>query len=143
MNILYRTLQTKFNDEMSGIRLQVRMKSDEAERVRNLYEENLIQLKEARLENEQLKDRQDVIKSEYYKMESVVRTQGADVKAELEMRKERLKNYESIEKELDRAIMNVAEDDSKHRDKLIDDEVGNVLLNTIHSAPTTTKRRIQ
>lgn len=142
MNILYRTLQTKFNDEMSGIRLQVRMKSDEAERVRNLYEENLIQLKEARLENEQLKDRQEVIKSEYYKMESVVRTQGADVKAELEMCKERLKNYESIEKELDRAIMNVAEDDSKNRDKFIDDEVGNVLLNTIHSAPTTTKRRI-
>ena len=110
---MYRTLQTKFNDEMSGIRLQVRMKSDEVERVRNLYEENLIQLKEAKIENEQLKDRQDVIKSEYYKMESVVRTQSADVKAELEMCKERLKNYESIEKELDRAIMNVAEDDSK------------------------------
>ena len=46
-------------------------------------------------------------------MESVVRTQSADIKAELEMCKERLKNYESIEKELDRAIMNVAEDDSK------------------------------
>ncbi len=115
MLLEYRTLQAKFTDEMAGLRLQVRMKSDESERVRNLYEENLLQLKEAKMEGERLRQQQDVIKSEYYKIESTARMQGADVKAELEVCKERLKNYEAIEKELDRAIMNVADEDSKRR----------------------------
>ena len=73
----------------------------------------MLQLKEARMECELLKEKQDVLKSEYYKVEAAVRTQNADIKAELEVARERLGNYEAIEKELDRAIMNVAEDESK------------------------------
>ena len=55
------------------------------------------------------------------------------------MSKERLANYEMIEKELDQAIMNVASDDSLEGDNTI----GNALIQTITSAPTTAKRRIQ
>lgn len=53
--------------------------------------------------------------------------------------RERLANYEMIEKELDQAIMNVANDENLEGDSLI----GNALISTITSAPTTAKRRIQ
>jgi hypothetical protein len=49
-----------------------------------------------------------LLKSEYYKVESQARQNNAEIKAELAVTKERLANYELIEKELDQAIMNVA-----------------------------------
>ena len=59
------------------------------------------------------------MKSEYYKLESTARQGNADIKAELAVSRERLANYEMIEKELDQAIMNVANDDSLEGDNLI------------------------
>jgi hypothetical protein len=52
--------------------------------------------------------------------------------------RERLGNYEMIEKELDQAIMNVANDENLEGDA----SIGNALISTITSAPTTAKRRI-
>ena len=49
------------------------------------------------------------------------------------MAKEQLSNYESIEKEVDEAIMGVG---------LNREDGDNVYLNSIYSAPTSTKRRI-
>ena len=43
----------------------------------------------------------DILKSEYYKLESTARQGSADIRAELAVTKERLANYELIEKELD------------------------------------------
>ena len=62
---------------------------------------------------------------------------NADIKAELAVCKERLANYEHIEKELDNAIVGVAQGEEGQGD------IGNLLLQTIHSAPTASKRRIQ
>ena len=53
------------------------------------------------MENEILKQKIDVLKSEYYKLESTARQGNADIKADLAVCKERLANYEMIEKELD------------------------------------------
>ena len=50
------------------------------------------------------------MKTEYYKVESLARESNADIKAELAVAKERLANYDMIEKELDSAIMNIASD---------------------------------
>lgn len=92
------------------------------------------------MENESLRQKIDVLKTEYYKLESTCREGNADIKAELAVARERLANYEMIEKELDSAIMNIA-----HGSAMEDDgtnAVGNALINTITSAPTTSKRRI-
>jgi hypothetical protein len=65
----------------------------------------------------------------------------ADIRAELAVCKERLAQYELIEKELDSAIMHVANNDGN-----LDggpDAVGSALIATITSAPTAAKRRIQ
>lgn len=70
-------------------------------RVSHLYEDNMMLVKELKLENETYKQKIDVLKSEYYKLESMERQNGADIRAELAVCKERLANYELIEKELD------------------------------------------
>jgi progesterone-induced-blocking factor 1 len=93
-------------------------------------------VKETKLENEVLRQKVDVLKQEFYKLESTSRQGGSETKAELAVCKERLANYEMIEKELDNAIMNVANGEEAN-------EVGSALVSTITSAPTTAKRRIQ
>jgi hypothetical protein len=70
----------------------------------------MILVKETKMECESLKAKIDVLKTEYYKIESVARQGTSEVRAELAVAKERLANYELIEKELDQAIMNVAND---------------------------------
>lgn len=65
-----------------------------------------------------------MLKSEYYKLESTARQGNADIKAELAVCKERLGNYELIEKELDSAIMNVANNENIEGDN----SLGNALI---------------
>jgi len=83
----------------------------------------------------------DLLKTEFYKLESTAREGSSDIKAQLAVAKERLDNYEMIEKELDSAIMNIASGSAIEEDGT--NAVGNALINTITSAPTTSKRRIQ
>lgn len=61
----------------------------------------MILVKETKLENESLKQKLDVLKQEYYKLESMSRQGNGEIKAELAVCKERLAHYEMIEKELD------------------------------------------
>lgn len=96
---------------MGHLKLDVRSKQDAVNRIQHLYEDNLLLVKETKLENEALRAKLDILKSEYYKLESTARQGSADIKAELAVTKERLANYELIEKELDQAIMHVAEND--------------------------------
>jgi hypothetical protein len=63
------------------------------------------------------------------------------MRAELAVCKERLAQYELIEKELDTAIMHVANADSSLGGG--PDAVGSALIATITQAPTQAKRRIQ
>jgi progesterone-induced-blocking factor 1 len=126
--------------ELGQLKLDVRAKHDEVVRIRHLYEDNLILVKETKLENEALRNKLEVLKSEYYKLESTARQGNADTKAELAVTKERLANYEMIEKELDQCIMHVAGNDKVVGEGAYD--VGNALIESITQAPTTAKRRI-
>ena len=83
-------------------------------------------VKETKLENEALRSKLDILKSEYYKLESTARQGSSDIKAELMVTKERLANYEMIEKELDQAIMHVAENDHIEGEGAYD--IGNALI---------------
>lgn len=53
------------------------------------------------MESESSKAKIDVLKSEYYKLESTAREGSSEIRAELAVARERLGNYELIEKELD------------------------------------------
>jgi progesterone-induced-blocking factor 1 len=137
----YRKLQKATDEEIGHLRVQARSRDDEVQRVTNLYEDNMVLVKETKLESEALKSKIDVLKTEYYKLESTARQGTADIRAELAVAKERLANYELIEKELDQAIMHVANDSAVEEDGT--NAIGNALIQTITSAPTTAKRRIQ
>lgn len=136
----FRKLQKCGDEEVAMLKLEARGKGDDLTRVRNMYEDNLVAIKEAKIENEALRQKLEVLKSEYYKLESTQRQQSADIRAELAVARERLGNYELIEKELDQAIMHVAQGDSMPGEGA---EIGSALIATITSAPTTSKRRIQ
>lgn len=136
-----RQLQKQCDEEVGRLKLAVLAKSDEQQRVMHLYEDNMVLVKELRVENEALRQKQEVLRTEYYKLEGLQRMGTADLRAELAVCKERLLSYEAIEKELDAAIMNVAQADGT-----LDggpDAVGSALIATIAQAPTATKRRIQ
>lgn len=74
----------------------------------HLYEDNMILVKEVKMENESLRAKVEILKTEFYKLESTAREGNAEIKAELSVARERLANYEMIEKELDSAIMGIA-----------------------------------
>ena len=83
-------------------------------------------VKETKLENESLKQKLDLLKQEYYKLESTARQGSGEIRAELAVCKERLAHYEMIEKELDQAIMHVAGDGDNTTGEGF--EVGNALI---------------
>lgn len=137
----FRHLQKVTDEEIGHLRISSRASQEEVQRVSHLYEDNMILVKETKMENESHKAKIDVLKSEYYKLESLFRQGGADIKAELAVCKERLGSYELIEKELDSAIMGVAGGASVEEDGT--NTIGNALIQTITNAPTSAKRRIQ
>ena len=103
-----RQLQKQCDEEIGRLKLAVLSKSDELQRVMHMYEENLVQVKELKIENEARRQKEEVLRTEYYKLEGLNRQGTADIRAELAVSKERLAQYELIEKELDSAIMHVA-----------------------------------
>ena len=122
----YRKHQKSTDEEIGHLRVQARSRDDEVQRVTNLYEDNMILVKETKLESEALKSKIDVLKTEYYKLESTARQGSAEIRAELAVAKERLANYELIEKELDQAIMHVANDSAVEEDGT--NAIGNALI---------------
>ena len=133
-------MQRATDEELGQLRVASRAKDEEVRRVTHLYEENMLLVKETKMESESLRAKIDVLKTEYYKVEAVSREGTAEIRAELAVAKERLANYDMIEKELDSAIMNSAEEAGPEMDG--SNAIGNALIQTITSAPTTAKRRI-
>lgn len=132
----YRKIQGMFDAEVGDIKLELRLKREEAQRASHLYEENLALVKEFKLENSNYKEKLDLVKNDYYRLEATERQKNADALAQVAVYKERLAHYEAIEKELDDAIINVAENDKQT-------EAGDIVLNAIKAAPTASNRRVQ
>ncbi len=129
-------MQKKLEEECGTLRLELRFKTDELTKANLAYEEHLHKYKQSQMEAQMLHDKLDMLKGEYYKVESLARQDQANIRAENAVLKERLKNYEQIEKELDEAIMQSATGNPGS-------ELSQTLAATITQAPTTTKRRIQ
>jgi progesterone-induced-blocking factor 1 len=69
----FRQMQRIGDEEVGHLRVGGRAKDEEIKRVSHLYEDNMVLVKEVKLENESLKSKIDVLKSEYYKLESISR----------------------------------------------------------------------
>lgn len=70
-----------------------------------LYEDQDANLKSYKLENEMLREKVNILKSEYYKLEVNQKDEFIQMRANLAVAKEQLANYELIEKEIDEAIV--------------------------------------
>jgi progesterone-induced-blocking factor 1 len=66
-------MQKVTDEEIGHLRIATRGRENEIQRVTHLYEDNLLLVKETKMENESLKAKIDVLKSEYYKLESLTR----------------------------------------------------------------------
>ena len=130
-----RNISRRVETDLSEMRLQYRIKCEELERISHIYEETTANLKSTKLENEMIREKLAVLKSEYYKIEAKAKGENADVKAQNAVLKEKLENYEAIEQEVDNAVMNLAKDG-------VPDDPNNVYLATLSNMPTTTKRRM-
>lgn len=134
--IEFRKLQTRTDEAVGSVGHELRYKSDELVRITHLYEDNLALVKELKLENAMYKDKLEIVKQDYYRVEANERQKNADALAQVAVYKERLAHYEAIEKELDDAIINVAEMNEQS-------EVGDIVLNAVKAAPTAANRRVQ
>lgn len=134
--IEYRKIERMVDEEISTVKQELSLKSTEAQSISQRYEENLALVKEYKLENAVLKEKLDLVKNDYYRLEAMERQKNADALAQVAVYKERLAHYEAIEKELDDAIINVAESEEQS-------EVGNIVLNAVRAAPTAANRRVQ
>ncbi len=98
----------------------------------NLYEYNNNLIKVIKLENESLKDKNDLIRSEIIRKEADFKTEMAELKSQMTTQKEKLKSYDVIEDELDKVILDSA--------VLMNED--NEVTSIIKDIPTSSKRRI-
>lgn len=79
----YRTLQRRIESDLSELRIQLRLKSEELDRIQNIYEDTLANLKANRHENEMLREKINILKSEYYKCQVDSKDDMTSIKAQL------------------------------------------------------------
>ena len=137
----FRRMQRSTDEEIGTLRVSLRARDEECQRVTHIYEQNMLLVKETKLESESLKAKIDLLKTEYYKVEAMAREGTAEIRAELSVAKERLSNYEHIEKQLDDVIVGAAANYKPEDD--LNSRMDNSLMQSIASAPTNANRRIQ
>lgn len=119
----FRMMQSRLEEQLQGLRGELRIKSENLERTHNVYEDTIKALRHSKAENELLKEKVDVLRQEFYKSETKCTQENAELRAEMAVARENLQQYALIEQELDEAIKN-------------QDVEG-------FQAPTTSKRRIK
>lgn len=76
------------------------------------------------------------MKGEYYKEQSQKVAEHAELKAQHAVLSERLRDYETMEKEIDEAVEGLAGNEDAG-------DPNNPYLMTINNAPTSTRRRVK
>ncbi len=126
--------QTKSNEQISFLKLQLNIKTEELNSKANIYEEQVASLTLYKNENENLKEKNDFLRKELIQKESDFRAELAEYRAKLANVQSKLDSYDHIENELDKAIADGISDSANPE--------GNEVLNVIKDVPTASKRRI-
>ena len=126
-----RDLITKTNAEISHLKLQLNIKTEELNSKSAIYEEQISSLNFLKNDNEALKEKNDLLRREMIKLDADNKTKIAQYSIELTSLKEKIKLYEDAENKLDNLI-NLAPGEN--------DE--NKLVEIIKDTPSSNKRRI-
>ena len=131
-NELY-NLNTKTTEQVSYLKLQLNTKVEELNSLRLTYEDNLSCLNIIKNDNEALKEKNDLLRSELIKNKSDYKAELAEYKAQISVLSEKLKTYDQMEDQLDNVINgtpDVGENDNQE------------IMHVITDIPTSNKRRI-
>ena len=128
-----RNINSKSNEQISYLKLQLNSKIDELNSRISINEEQKAALTLLKNDNEALKEKNDLLRSEMIKIQSDYKTEIAEYKIQLNVLNEKLKIYDNMENELDNAI-NQAPVEGESGDQEI--------INIIKEMPTSNKRRI-
>lgn len=113
LNNEIRNLNKKSDEEIAYLKIQLKIKSEELDRVSNIYEENSNLIKIFKAENESLKDKLDILRTELISKEAAFKEEISEYKSQINSMKEKILNYEHIENELDKVIVESAYNSDK------------------------------
>lgn len=113
LNNEIRNLNKKTDEEIAYLRIQLKIKSEELDRITNIYEENSNLMKILKAENESLKDKLDILRTELITKEANFKEEISEFKSQVNSMKEKILNYEHIENELDKVIVESAYNSEK------------------------------
>lgn len=105
INSEFSKYKNAYQEEMSTLKIQFKIKSEDYDRLSNLYDENLNILKIIKAENESLKEKHDIFRTELINKESYYKEELSNYRAENIILKESNSNYEKMENELDDLIV--------------------------------------
>jgi chromosome segregation ATPase len=108
LNYEIRSVNKKTDEEIAYLKIQLKIKSEELNRITNIYEENSNFMKMLKAENESLKDKLDILRIELISKEVAFKEEISEYKSQFNSMKEKILNYEHIENELDKVIVESA-----------------------------------
>jgi progesterone-induced-blocking factor 1 len=79
--------QRKIETDMAETRVSLKIKTEELDRVSNIYQETLSNLKAHKLENEMLKEKVNLLKAEFYKSEANAKDSNSSLRAQVAVMK--------------------------------------------------------
>ena len=127
-----RNVNSKSEQEIISLKLQLNTKIEELNSVRAIYEEQISSLTFYKNENEALKEKNDFLRSEIIKMQADHKGETAEYKMKLNVLEEKLKNYDNMENQLDNVINQAPQEEDGDQD----------IVNVLRGVPTSNKRRI-
>eukprot|EP00826_Nyctotherus_ovalis_P047136 TRINITY_DN5380_c0_g3_i2.p1 TRINITY_DN5380_c0_g3~~TRINITY_DN5380_c0_g3_i2.p1 ORF type:complete len:256 (-),score=76.19 TRINITY_DN5380_c0_g3_i2:259-1005(-) len=127
-------LKNNLEEECATLRLELRFKTDEAAKLATNHEELLRDYKEVQTEAQTNKEKLELVRAEYYKLENILKQTQTDARIENSVLKKQLEEAQKLEKELDQIVIQAAKGE--------DLELSKELANTIAHGPANAKRRI-
>lgn len=113
LNNEIRNLNKKTDEEIAYLKIQLKIKSEELDRITNIYEENSNYMKILKVENESFKDKLDILRTELISKEASFREEASEYRSQINSMKEKILNYDHIENELDKVIVESAYNSEK------------------------------
>ena len=112
VNNEYRSFKISTNEQISHIKIQYKIKSDDYDRLNGLYLEMNEHLKAIKNENETFKEKYDILRKEIIAREVQYKEELCNLKSENVILKESKSHYDKMEDELDRIIVDSSLNDA-------------------------------
>ena len=119
------TLQGKSVSDIAEIRAELQLKNFELTALGTTFEERMTQVRQTELELKTVKAESEAHKSAFVKLEAESDARLSELTAQLGVAKNRLKAYETLEEEIDSAVLRVAQAGAMSGDKIDNDGIDN------------------